>query len=133
MDIGNYNLFEVVTPIKINKYARLLEDSGFDVEKSRFLVKGFQDGFDIGYRGPQFRRDTSRNIPISKAVGSESEMWEKLMKEVSVGRHSGPYLKIPFKNYMQSPIGLVPKAGNKTHLIFHLSYDFGRKGWTKKL
>ena len=30
---------------------------------------------------------------------------------------------------MQSPIGLVPKAGNKTRLIFHLSYDFnGKKG-----
>ena len=27
--------------------------------------------------------------------------------------------------YVQSPLGLVPKAGNKTHLIFHLSYDFG--------
>ena len=25
---------------------------------------------------------------------------------------------------MQSPIGLVPKAGNKTRLIFHLSYNF---------
>ena len=24
----------------------------------------------------------------------------------------------------QSPIDLVPKAGNKTRLIFHLSYDF---------
>ena len=26
---------------------------------------------------------------------------------------------------MQSPIGLVPKANNKTRQIFHLSYDFG--------
>ena len=28
---------------------------------------------------------------------------------------------------MQSPLGLVPKAGNKTRLIFHLSYDFGQE------
>ena len=27
--------------------------------------------------------------------------------------------------YVQSPIGLVPKAGGKTRLIFHLSFDFG--------
>ena len=30
----------------------------------------------------------------------------------------------PYENYIQSPIGLVPKAGNKTRLIFHLSYNF---------
>ena len=38
----------------------------------------------------------------------------------------GP-LSPPFEFYIQSPIGLVPKAGNKTRLIFHLSYDFGEK------
>ena len=46
------------------------------------------------------------------------------MKEVEAGRHAGPFTEIPFENYIQSPIGLVPKAGNKTWLIFHLSYDF---------
>ena len=33
-------------------------------------------------------------------------------------------MKIPFENYVQSPIGLVPKANGDTRLIFHLSYDF---------
>ena len=28
---------------------------------------------------------------------------------------------------MQSPIGLVPKAGNKAQLIFHLSYKFDKQ------
>ena len=51
-------------------------------------------------------------------------MWEKLMKEVKLGRVAGPFREIPYYNYMQSPIGLVPKAGNKTRLIFHLSYEF---------
>ena len=46
------------------------------------------------------------------------------MKEVTLGRVAGPYDHPPFEYYMQSPIGLVPKAGGKTHLIFHLSYDF---------
>ena len=27
-------------------------------------------------------------------------------------------------NYIQSPIGLVPKSGGQTRLIFHLSYNF---------
>ena len=47
------------------------------------------------------------------------------MKEVKLKRVMGPYSKVPFKNYIQSPIGLVPKAGGQTRLIFHLSYDFG--------
>ena len=47
------------------------------------------------------------------------------MKEVELGRYAGPFNFIPYTEYIQSPIGLVPKAGNKTRLIFHLSYDFG--------
>ena len=46
------------------------------------------------------------------------------MKEVKLGRVAGPYDKVPFKNFMQSPIGLVPKSGGRTQLIFHLSYAF---------
>ena len=47
------------------------------------------------------------------------------MKEVKVGRMVDPFDKVPFENYIQSPIGLVPKKGNKTRLIFHLSFTFG--------
>ena len=50
------------------------------------------------------------------------------MKEVSLGRYAGPFVSIPYKTFMQSPIGLVPKVGNKTRLIFHLSFDFNGKG-----
>ena len=51
------------------------------------------------------------------------------MKEIKERRYAGPFMKenFPFVNYIQSPIGLVPKAGNKTRLIFHLSYDFGEE------
>ena len=45
------------------------------------------------------------------------------MVEAKANRYAGPFEKIPFKNYIQSPIGLVPKdKGKKTRLIFHLSY-----------
>ena len=47
------------------------------------------------------------------------------MKEVRLGRVAGPFNEVPFDNFIQSPIGLVPQAGgNQTRLIFHLSYDF---------
>ena len=53
------------------------------------------------------------------------------MKEVKAKRVAGPFLKPPFKNYTQSPIGLVPKkasGSDQTRLIFHLSYDFKENG-----
>ena len=52
------------------------------------------------------------------------DMWQKIMKEVKLGHYAGPYQEIPYQFYVQSPAGLVPKAGNKTRLIFHLSFDF---------
>ena len=45
------------------------------------------------------------------------------MKEVKAKRYAGPFTDIPFDNFIQSPIGLVPKDGGKDcRLIFHLSH-----------
>ena len=90
----------------------------------------------MGYQGPEKRRDTSNNIPFTPGVGDKWEMWDKMLKEMEKGRFAGPYSDIPFENFVQSPVGLVPKAGNKTRLIFHLSYDFQNgksiNHWTPK-
>ena len=51
-------------------------------------------------------------------------MWQKIMKEVKLGRFAEPYLTVPYHKYVQLPIGLVPNANNQTRLIVHLSYDF---------
>ena len=118
----NGNLNDIVTPIQVAEYAGLLFRAGYDPEKATELVQGFSQGFDIGYRGPTRRQSTSRNIPFS--IGNEVVMWNKIMKEVRMGRVAGPFTFIPYKNYMQSPIGLVPKANNQTRLIFHLSFHF---------
>ena len=45
------------------------------------------------------------------------------MKEVRLKRFAGPFEEPPFTDFIQSPIGLVPKdVGKSTRLIFHLSY-----------
>ena len=93
------------------------------MDETHYIVNGFRFGFDLGYRGPVTRQDTASNIPFW-GIGSHLELWEKLMKEVKLGRYVGLFEDIPFKRYVQSPIRLVPKSGNKTRLIFHLSYDF---------
>ena len=68
-------------------------------------------------------------------MGTKTVLWNKLIKEVRLKRVAGPFDKVPFKNFIQSPIGLVPKAGNsgQTRLIFHLSYDFGTEKEQKSL
>ena len=100
-------------------------ESKYDKEKSRYLINGFTEGFGIGYAGDENRRDTAPNLPLNE-LGTELDLWNKVMKEVGLGRYAGPYEMddIPFKTFIQSPIGLVPKAGGQTRLIFHLSYDF---------
>ena len=127
----NLDLKSIQTPIDVNKLRHLLIRSRYDLDKTNELVEGFTNGFDIGYRGPAQRQDVSNNIPLH--IGSLTEIWNKIMKEVKLGRVAGPFENIPFQNYIQSPIGLVPKAGNQTRLIFHLSFDFGQDDASKSL
>ena len=110
----------------VNELERLLVKTHYDTHETRFLVNGFRNGFDLGYEGPENRQDTSENIPLQ--VGDRQELWDKIMKEVSLKRVAGPFDAIPFHYYIQSPIGLVPKANNQTHLIFHLSFNFKKSG-----
>ena len=100
---------------------KLLHQTNYDQEETKFLVKGFQEGFDLGYRGPKEIKQTSQNLKFT--IGDKIELWNKVMKEVKEKRYAGPFEDIPFENYIQSPIGLVPKdGGKKTRLIFHLSH-----------
>ena len=121
----NFNLHDICTSIDVSAFADLLKKSQYDHSKTEFLIRGFKHGFDLEYKGPLDRQDKSQNIPFHvTGVGDTWDMWEKINKEVKLGRFAGPYEEPPFKSYVQSPIGLVPKNGGKTRLIFHLSYNF---------
>ena len=123
----NLNLTDVITPVTVDRLIQLLKESKYDANEIEFLEKGFKEGFNIEYYGPKIRQSTAENIPFKEGVGDKVDMWNKIMKEVRHKRVAGPF-DIPFDNYIQSPIGLVPKAGNQTCLIFHLSYDCQRDG-----
>ena len=118
----------MVKPLDVEHFVELLRESNYDPEEISFLQKVFSEGFDIEHDGPQDRKSLSDNIPFS--VGNKTILLNKLMKEVCTGHVAGPYKEIPFENYAQSPIRLVPKAGStdQTRLIFHLSYDFKMDG-----
>ena len=113
----------IYTPINVELYETYLWQSGYDKKKTDYLIQGFKEGFDLHYQGPMDRNDMSKNIPLT--VGTKTDLWNKVMKEVALKRFAGPYRQPPFKNFIQSPIGLVPKSNGDLRLIFHLSYDFG--------
>ena len=118
MYFENFNLTDVVTPVDAGKLQELLEESGYPQNKTSFLVDGFRYGYDLGYEGPCDVRMTSHNLKLR--VGNETILWNKIMKEVKNKRYAGPFEKILFKNYIQSPVGLVLKGEDDTRLIFYL-------------
>ena len=118
----NYDLTSVVTPVDADKLEQLLSATGYNQKESKFLVSGFREGFDLGFTGSlDGLKQTAPNLKIR--VGSHTILWNKIMKEVKLKRFAGPYECRPFENFIQSPVGLVPKDNGKdTRLIFHLSY-----------
>ena len=120
----NYDLTNVCTPVNAQVFRELLAEAGYPPDKIQYIHNGFHQGFDLGYRGPENIRQVSRNLPFT--VGSQTELWNKIMAEVKLGRYAGPYVHVPFEHFIQSPVGLVPKdQGRKTRLIFHLSHPKG--------
>ena len=108
--------------MKVDELQRLLIASQYNPEETTFLVNGFREGFSIGYERSDPVKLTSHNLKLN--IGNEVILWNKVMKEVGEGRYAGPFEEIPFEDdYIQSPIGLVPKdGGRECRLIFHLSY-----------
>ena len=122
LEYNNTDLQSIKTPVNISKFKELLEMSQYDPIETKFLIDGFTNGFSIGYCGIENVKITSPNLKF-REVGNATILWKKVMKEVKEERYAGPFEQIPFEYFIQSPIGLVPKDGDKdTRLIFHLSY-----------
>ena len=118
----NFDLDSVVTPVDADRLQQLLIETSYNKNETEFIVDGFRYGFDIGFRGSiKNQRRFAPNLKLR--LGNEVNLWNKIMKEVKNKRYAGPYQHPPFKEFIQSPVGLVPKDGGKeTRLIFHLSY-----------
>ena len=52
LNYSKQNWTNIVIPIKAEVLGKLLNQVGYDHHKTCELVKGFSQGFDIGYRGP---------------------------------------------------------------------------------
>ena len=122
----NKDLQNIITPVNVKQLEALLNETGYEKKKTEYLVQGFSNGFDLGYRGKM--ENIQQKAPNLKfTIGNKTILWNKVMKEVQNKRYAGPFEEIPFKDFIQSPIGLVPKdGGKKTRLIFHLSFPRGK-------
>ena len=126
INYSNFDLESIKSPVNVSILENLLQESNYDAGESQFLIDGFTNGFSIGYQGPEDVKITSPNLKF-RGVGDKVTLWNKVMKEVKENRYAGPFEKIPFEHYIQSPIGLVPKDGGRdTRLIFHLRYPRGK-------
>ena len=107
----------------INLLALEEELALYDHPDKNCILEGFTYGFHLNYSGP-------RQFMYSKNLKSCFEhphvVAEKIRKEVTAGRVSGPFEQVPLFNLRISPIGLVPKkAEGEFRLIHHLSFPFG--------
>ena len=126
LQFENFDLQSIKTPVNVEVFKDLLVRSSYDKKETDFLIDGFTNGFSIGYNGNENIQISAPNLKF-REVGNATILWNKVMKEVKEKRYAGPFDKIPFRHYIQSPIGLVPKDGGKdTRLIFHLSYRRGK-------
>ena len=117
----NLDLETVVTPVDAEALEKLCIETNYDPKETEFLVDGFKNSFDLGYRSPMEK--IQRKAPNLKLrVGNWTILWNKVIKEVKLGCFVGPFEEPLFKNYIQSLIGLVSKDNSDTRLIFHLSY-----------
>ena len=122
----NIDLENIITPVNASKLQDLLTISGYPPLKTKFIVDGFKSGFSLKYQGNlEGQHRTAPNLKLR--IGNKTELWNKVMNEVELGRFARLFEFPPFKHFVQSPIGLVPKdKGLKTRLIFHLSYPRDR-------
>ena len=79
--------------MKVDCLAKLLKQTGYDQQKSKFLVDGFTNGFDLMYQGPYDRQDRSKNILLRPHIGNATDLWEKMIKEVDSSDLQGHWKK----------------------------------------
>ncbi|KAJ1197584.1 hypothetical protein NDU88_001441 [Pleurodeles waltl] len=95
----------------LNLYARR--------DDSKLLYEGFRDGFRIpaaGVQSPKFYKN-QQSLNMAQEVAER-----KILKEFCLNRIAGPFDSPPLKDFVCSPLGLVPKKDpGEFRLIHNLS------------
>ena len=97
LQFDNLDLQQIYTPVNATNLEILLKETNYDPKETEYLVNGFKNGFDLGYRGNAEVKQTSPNLKFT--IGNDIELWNKVMKEVEAKRYAGPFPNIPFDNF----------------------------------
>ena len=71
----NFDLENIVTPVDVQAYERLLNEAGYNQTKISKLVGGFRNGFPLEYQGETKVHKTAPNLPFN--VGDKFDLWGK--------------------------------------------------------
>ena len=112
----------VSTPLKALAWRKALA-SYPDRAFVRYIIRGLQEGFRIGFHYPSRLRSATANMP--SAVQHPQVINDYIAKELSLGRFLGPFPSFPAVHLNR--IGVIPKGGNtgKWRLITDLSFPEG--------
>ena len=91
-------------------------------EKVQKMIRGFTDGFDIGYRG-----EFTETFPQNNASARRNKelVTKGINKEIERKHTAGPFLNPPFERNHISPIGAAIKSDGTARLIMDLSQPNG--------
>ena len=111
----------IITPINIQTLSYCL--TGYpDQVIANYLIDGFTNGFDIGFRG---NNSPGQYRNLLSARNNPDPVTEAIRKELVRGHTSGPFLTPPFPNFHSSPLGAVPKKDGTHRIILDLSSPQG--------
>ena len=75
IQISNYDLNEIATPVNADVFEQLLIQAGYPSDKTEFLIQGFRLGFNMHYQGDQDVYMTVNNLPLR--YGDRFNLWSR--------------------------------------------------------
>ena len=113
---------QLPTPTKVDRLIDFLQ--GYDHVLTKFLEKGFSQGFPLHYQGT-YKSFTGKNLV--SALSNPLTVDLKISKELEAGRLAGPFAKPPFIQFWVSPLELcLRKYLANFAFIHHLSKVHGQ-------
>ena len=98
----------------------LLQHTGYDIGKTKFLTLGFEHGFKIGHYDSLHNAEESFELSEGEII----ILKQKIDKEIQLGRMAGPFSAPPFPSYHVSPLFLRPKTlPGHFRMIMDLSFS----------
>ncbi|GAU98202.1 hypothetical protein RvY_09380 [Ramazzottius varieornatus] len=109
-------LGKVFISLTLERFALVLKEYP-DQDFVTYFVDGLTNGFHIGYRGPEFPRET----PNVRTAFDYIHILRKYVAKATAGKHTvGPFDEPPFANSVVSSIGVRVNKDSASRLIMDL-------------